>query len=397
LTKEAYGWPADEQFLVPEEARQNFQAGVGARGAKLHKKWQSKFKKYTKEFPELATQWQQMDRRELPDGWESTLPVFPADAKGLATRASSGKVLNAVAQSVPWLIGGSADLSPSTLTMQTFEGSSDFEPGNDGGRNMHFGIREHGMAAALNGMALSKVRPYGSTFFTFFDYCKPSFRLSAIGHLPSIYIFTHDSIGVGEDGPTHEPIEHLAAIRAVPRAVTIRPGDANEASEAWRTLMGINDRPTALILTRQNMPTLDRTKYAPASGLAKGAYILIDPPNGQPKVILIGTGSEVSLCVSAQEQLASQGIPARVVSMPSWELFEMQSEDYRHDVLPPTITARVAVEAAARFGWDRYIGITGRFVGMSSYGASAPGNVCYKHFGITTEHVVAEAKAALES
>jgi transketolase len=251
------------------------------------------------------------------------------------------------------------------------------------------------MAAALNGLALSKIRPYGSTFFTFFDYCKPSFRLSAIGHLPAIYIFTHDSIGVGEDGPTHEPIEHLAAIRAVPRAVTIRPGDANEASEAWRTLMGINDRPVALILTRQNLPTVDRTKYAAASGLAKGAYVLADPASGPPKVILIGTGSEVSLCVAAYEQLTAQGIAARVVSMPSWELFEAQPEEYRHSVLPPSITARVAVEAAAQFGWDRYIGPTGRFVGMHSYGASAPGNACYKHFGITTEHVLAEAKAAL--
>ena len=296
---------------------------------------------------------------------------------------------------MPWLVGGSADLSPSTLTLQTFEGSSDFEPGNPGGRNLHFGIREHGMAAALNGLALSKIRPYGSTFFTFFDYCKPSFRLSAIGHLPALYIFTHDSIGVGEDGPTHEPIEHLAAIRAVPRAVTIRPGDANEASEAWRTLMGINDRPVALILTRQNLPTLDRTKYAAASGLAKGAYVLADPASGPPKVILIGTGSEVSLCVAAYEQLTAQGVPARVVSMPSWELFEAQPEEYRHSVLPPAITARVAVEAAAQFGWDRYIGPTGRFVGMHSYGASAPGSACYKHFGITTEHVLAEAKALI--
>ncbi len=283
---------------------------------------------------------------------------------------------------VPWLVGGSADLAPSTLTLQTFEGSSDFEPGNPGGRNLHFGIREHGMAAALNGMALSKIRPYGSTFFMFFDYCKPSFRLSAIGHLPAIYIFTHDSIGVGEDGPTHEPIEHLAAIRAVPRAVTIRPGDANEASEAWRTLMGINDRPVALILTRQNLPTVDRTKYAAASGVAKGAYVLADPASGPPKVILIGTGSEVSLCVAAYEQLTAQGIAARVVSMPSWELFEAQPEEYRHSVLPPAITARVAVEAAAQFGWDRYIGPTGRFVGMHSYGASAGQRVLqtFRHY-----------------
>ena len=291
-----------------------------------------------------------MDRRELPAGWDATLPVFPADAKGIATRASSGKILNVVAQQVPWLVGGSADLAPSTLTLQTFEGSSDFEPGNPGGRNLHFGIREHGMAAALNGLALSKIRPYGSTFFTFFDYCKPSFRLSAIGHLPAIYIFTHDSIGVGEDGPTHEPIEHLAAIRAVPRAVTIRPGDANEASEAWRTLMGINDRPVALILTRQNLPTVDRTKYAAASGLAKGAYVLADPTSGPPKVILIGTGSEVSLCVAAYEQLTSQGIAARVVSMPSWELFEAQPRNtairFCHRQSPPAWRSKPPANSA---------------------------------------------------
>ncbi|HTQ40267.1 MAG TPA: transketolase [Pirellulales bacterium] len=395
LTKEVYGWPADAQFLVPEEARQNFQAGVAARGKKLHKKWQAKFKKYAKQFPELAAQWQLMERRELPADWDAGIPTFAPDAKGLATRVSGGKVLNAVAQRVPWLLGGAADLAPSTMTLQTFEGSSAFSPENYGGRNFHFGIREHGMAAALNGMALSKLRPYGATFFCFFDYCKPSFRLSAIGHLPAIYIFTHDSIGLGEDGPTHQPIEHLAAIRAVPRAVVIRPGDANEAAEAWRTTMNIGDRPVALILTRQNLPTLDRTKYAAASGLAKGAYTLIDAQGSKPRVILIGTGSEVSTCVAAFEQLASQGIAARVVSMPSWELFEMQDEAYRNSVLPPDVTARVACEAGIRQGWDRYIGREGRFVGMDSYGASAPGPACYKNFHITPEHVVEEAKAAI--
>ncbi len=395
LTKEFYGWPPDAQFLVPDEARQNFQAGVAARGKKLHKKWQASFKKYAKEFPELAAQWRTMDLRDLPESWDADIPTFAPDAKGLATRVSGGKVLNAVAQRVPWLIGGAADLAPSTMTLQTFEGSSSFSPDDWHGRNFHFGIREHGMAAALNGMCLSKVRPYGATFFTFFDYCKPSFRLSAIGHLNTIYIFTHDSIGLGEDGPTHQPIEHLAAIRAVPRAVVIRPGDANEAAEAWRTLMPIKDRPVALILTRQNLPTLDRTKYAPASGLAKGAYVLIDPPSGQPQVILIGTGSEVSTCVAAQEQLAQQGVAARVVSMPSWELFEMQDDAYRNSVLPTEVKARVACEAGIRQGWDRYIGARGRFVGMTSYGASAPGAACYKHFGITPEHVMEEAKAAI--
>ncbi len=395
LTKEFYGWPPDEQFLVPEEARQHFQEGVAARGRKLHKRWQAKFRKYAKEFPELAHEWNLMDRRALPEGWDSLIPTFDPDAKGLATRVSGGKVLNAVAQKVPWLLGGAADLAPSTMTLQTFEGSTAFSPDDRGGRNFHFGIREHGMAAALNGMALSKLRPYGATFFTFFDYCKPSFRLSAIGHLPAIYIFTHDSIGLGEDGPTHQPIEHLAAIRAVPRAITIRPGDANEAAEAWRVLMPITDKPVALILTRQNLPTLDRNKYASATGLAKGAYVLIDGSAMKPQVILIGTGSEVSICVAAQEQLAKQGIAARVVSMPSWELFDMQDEAYRNSVLPPEVKARVACEAGVRQGWDKYIGASGRFVGMNSYGASAPAPACYKFFNITPEHVAEEAKAAL--
>ncbi len=395
LTKEFYGWPPDAQFLVPEEARQHFQEGVAARGQKLHKKWQAKFKKYAKEYPEQAAEWKLMDSRDLPEGWDAGIPTFPADAKGMATRVSGGKVLNAVAQKVAWLLGGAADLAPSTMTMLTFEGATSFSPDDRQGRNFHFGIREHGMAAALNGMDLGKIRPYGATFFTFFDYCKPSFRLSAIGHLNPIYIFTHDSIGLGEDGPTHQPIEHLAAIRAVPHAVTIRPGDANETAEAWRTLMQIKDKPVALILTRQNLPTLDRTKYASASGLAKGAYVLIDPPSGKPQVILIGTGSEVSICVTAQEQLAQQGIAARVVSMPSWELFEVQDEQYRNSVLPPDVTARVACEAGIRQGWDHYIGRGGRFVGMTGYGASAPGPACYKHFGITPEHVVEEVKAVL--
>ena len=393
LTKEFYGWPADAQFLVPEEAVEHFRSGVAARGAKLHKKWNSNFKKYAKEFPELAAQWELMARRELPENWDANLPTFPADAKGIASRASSGKVLNAVAKAVPWLIGGSADLAPSTNTL--LDGETAFEPGNYAGRNFHWGIREHGMAAALNGLALSKIRPYGATFYTFFDYCKPSVRLSAIGHLPAIYIFTHDSIGVGEDGPTHEPIEHLAAMRAIPRIVCIRPADANEVTEAWRTLMPINDRPVAMILTRQNLPTIDRTKYAAASGLAKGAYILADAPGGKPSIILIGTGSEVSLVVAAHEQLTSQGIASRVVSMPSWELFEQQDEAYKTSVFPPEVKARVACEAAVRQGWDHYIGNTGRFVGMHSYGASAPGPACFKHFNITADHVIAEVKAAL--
>jgi transketolase len=395
LTKQAYGWPADEQFFVPDDALRHFREGVAARGQKLHKSWQAKFRKYAKEFPDLAEQWRQMDRHELPEGWDAGVPTFEPDAKGLATRVSAGKVLNAIAQRVPWLLGGAADLAPSTMTLQTFEGSSSFSPDDWHGRNFHFGIREHGMAAALNGMALSKLRPYGATFFCFFDYCKPSVRLSALSHLPVIYVFTHDSIGLGEDGPTHQPIEHLAALSAVPRIVSIRPGDANEAAEAWRTTMKIHDRPVALVLTRQNLPTLDRTKYAPASGLAKGAYTLIDAPDGKPQVILMGTGSEVQLCVAAHEQLVQQGIAARVVSMPSWELFEMQDEAYRNSVLPPEVKARVGVETGVKQGWERYLGDRGRFIGMTSYGASAPAGLLFKHFGFTPEHVVEEAKAAI--
>ncbi len=335
-------------------------------------------------------------RRELPDGWDSTIPTFPTDAKGVSSRISSGKVLNALAEQVPWLIGGAADLSPSTMTHLTFDNAGDFEPGNYGGRNFHFGIREHGMGAAVNGMALSHVRPYGSTFFVFTDYCKrPSIRLSAIMRVPSIWIFTHDSIGVGEDGPTHQPIEHLAACRAIPDLIVMRPGDANEVAECWRVIMPLKDHPVCLVLTRQNLPTLDRAKFAPASGVAKGAYILADAEGGKPDVLLLATGSEVSLCVEAYEKLKAEGVKARVVSMPSWELFEQQDEAYREKVFPTGVTRRIAVEAAERFGWDRYIGATGRFVGMKGYGASAPGPVLFKHFGIDAEHVVAQARELL--
>jgi transketolase len=393
LTKKVYGWPEGAKFLVPDEVREHFEHGVIARGHELRAEWQAKFDEYAKKFPELAEEWRLMDRRELPKGWDADIPTFPADAKGMASRISSGKVLNAVAKRVPWLIGGSADLAPSTMTLLTFEGAKDFEPGSYSGRNFHFGIREHGMASSLNGMALSLVRPFGATFFVFFDYLKPSFRLSAIGRLPVIYIFTHDSIGLGEDGPTHQPIEHLAAARAIPNCIIVRPGDANEVAEAWRVIMPLKDRPVALVLTRQNLPTLDRTKYAPASGVARGAYVLADPPGGKPNVILMATGSEVSLCVQAQEQLTKDGIASRVVSMPSWELFEAQDEAYRKSVLPPAVTARIAVEAAGGFGWERWLGPSGRFIGMHSFGASAPGPAVYKEFGITAEHVVSEAKS----
>jgi transketolase len=397
LTKAVYGWPEDAKFLVPEEVPENFAKNLGARGRKLHKAWTKKFAAYEQQYPDLAAQWKQMAARELPAGWEEVIPSFPADAKGMASRISGGKVLNAVAQKIPWVIGGAADLAPSTMTHLTFDGAGDFESNNYAGRNFHFGIREHGMAAALNGMALSMVRPYGATFFVFTDYMRPSMRLSAIMGLPVLYVLTHDSIGLGEDGPTHEPIEHLAALRAIPQLVTMRPGDANEVAEAYRAILKLTDRPVALILSRQNLPTLDRGVYAPAAGVARGAYVLADADGGQPRVLLMGTGSELSLCVGAYERLKQEGIAARVVSMPSWELFEDQDQAYRDQVLPPAVTARVAVEAGCPQGWDKYIGPRGRFVGMHGFGASAPAPALFKEFGITVDNVVASAKAALET
>ncbi|HEX3999463.1 MAG TPA: transketolase [Pirellulales bacterium] len=395
LTKKVYGWPEDAHFLVPEEAREHFQAGVAVRGKKLHAEWEASWKRYATQYPDLAKEWELMNVRDLPAGWDADLKPQPADAKGVASRISSGKAEGAVAKHVPWLIGGAADLAPSTMTLLTGEGYTDFETGNYSGRNFHFGIREHAMVAAANGMAFAKVRPFVATFFVFFDYCKPSLRLAAIGKLPVIFIFTHDSIGLGEDGPTHQPIEHLAAMRAIPNILVFRPADANEVVETWRVVMPLKDRPAALVLTRQNLPTVDRSKFGAASGVAKGAYVLADPPHGKPAVILMATGSEVGPCVEAYEQLTKEGIAARVVSMPCWELFEAQDEAYRNSVLPPAITARVGVEAAAQFGWDRYLGPSGRFVGMKTFGASAPGPALMKFFGLTTENIVATAKAAL--
>jgi transketolase len=395
LTKEFYGWPVDAKFLVPPEVTAHFAANVGAKGAKAHAAWQASFDKYAKQFPELAAEWKKMEARELPDGWEKALPTFPADAKGLATRVSSGKVLNAVAAKIPWLIGGSGDLAPSTMTLLEFEGAGVFSP-TGSGRNMHWGIREHGMAAAVNGMALSNLRAYGSTFLVFSDYNRPSIRLASIMKLPVIHIFTHDSIGVGEDGPTHQPVEHYAALRAIPGLLFFRPGDANEVAETYRTLLSINNRPAALSLTRQNLPTLDRTKYAPASGVARGGYILSDAPGGKPDVLLLGTGSELQLCVAAQDKLAAAGVKARVVSLPCFELFDEQPAEYRDSVLPPAITARVGVESGIVQGWERYLGPQGRFVGMCSFGASGPAGELFKHFGITTDHVVSEAQAVLK-
>lgn len=393
LTKEVYGWPADEKFLVPPEVLTDFARGVGDRGREHYDRWQARLTEYGRQFPELFAQWQTLSRRDLPADWDAEMPVFAADAKGLATRVSSGKVLNAVAQKLPWLVGGAADLAPSTMT--NLNGIDSFEAGSYGGRNMHFGIREHAMAAAVNGMTLSGLRAFGSTFFVFTDYCRPSLRLAAIMKIPALFVFTHDSIGVGEDGPTHQPVEHLAALRAIPWLATFRPADANEVAETYRTVLQWKERPAALVLTRQNLPTLDRSKYASAAGVARGAYILADAPGGKPQVILIATGSEVSLCVSVYEQLAKEGIAARVVSMPSWELFDEQDAAYREQVLPATVTARVAVEAGIKQGWEKYLGPVGKFHGMKSYGASAPLSELAKYFGFTTENIVRLAKDAI--
>jgi len=395
LTKKNYGWPQEQKFLVPAGVQENFAQVLGQRGRAERDAWSAKFADYKSKFAELAEQFMMLQRRELPAGWDKDLSAFPADPKGVATRDSSGKVLNAIAKNVPWLIGGSADLAPSTKTRLTFDGSGDFAAGSFGARNFHFGVREHAMASIVNGMTLCGVRAYGSGFLIFSDYARPAIRLGAIMEIPAMHIFTHDSIGVGEDGPTHQPVEHLAALRAIPGLIIIRPADANEVVEAWRVIMQLRHQPVALALTRQALPTLDRTKFAPAAGLAKGAYVLADAGAGKPQVILLGTGSEVSLCVEAYEQLQKDGIQARVVSMPSWELFEKQSKEYREQVLPSSILARVAVEQASAFGWAQYVGMTGAIIGMKSFGASAPFQQLQKKFGFTVENIVAAAKAQL--
>lgn len=395
LTKRFYGWPEEAKFLVPDGVYDHFRAHIGKRGGEAHAAWAKLVADYRTKYPELASQLQTMLAGQLPEGWDKNLPSFPADAKGLATRDSSGKVINAVAQSVPWLIGGSADLAPSTKTRLTFEGAGDFQASNYGGRNFHYGVREHAMAAVLNGMALCKVRPYGSGFLIFSDYARAAIRLSAIMELPTLHVFTHDSIGVGEDGPTHQPIEQLIGLRAIPGMLVIRPADANEVVEAWRVIMHHTHGPALLVLTRQALPTFDRSKYAPASGLAKGAYVLADAPDGKPSLILIGTGSEVQLCVQAYEQLSAEGVAVRVVSMPSWELFEAQDAAYKESVLPASVTARVSVEMGSTLGWERYTGTAGARIGMHSFGASAPIKDLLKHFGFTVEAVVRAAKAQL--
>ena len=395
LVKKNYGWPEDAKFLVPEGVYDQFKNGVGKRGAEARAAWNAKYEEYKKQFPQLADQLNKMQSGQLPDGWDKDLPSFPADPKGMATRESSGKTLNALAKKIPWLVGGSADLAKSNKTNLTFDGAGDFYPDQYRGRNVHFGVREHAMGAIVNGMTLSKLRAFSATFFNFSDYMRPSMRLGALMEIPAIYIFTHDSIGVGEDGPTHQPIEQLASLRAMPNMLTLRPGDANEVVEAYKVILQHTHGPSTLVLSRQAMPTLDRVKYAPAAGVAKGAYILVDAPGGKPDVILMGSGSEVSLCVEAGEKLNAAGIKARVVSMPSWELFERQDAAYKESVLPTSVSARVSVEMASTFGWERYVGLKGKMIGMHSFGASAPLKDLLRKFGMEADKVVAAARGVL--
>ena len=395
-TKRRYGWPEDAKFLVPPEVVDDFKAGISKRGGQLRADWMNLFTAYSKQYPELAAETLAIQHREPPKDWDAEIPTFPPDPKGLASRDSSGKVLNAIAKRHPWLIGGSADLSPSTKTRLTFENAGEISRENLGGRNIHFGVREHAMGAILNGLALAKLRAFGSGFLIFSDYGRGSLRLAAIMELPVIYIFTHDSIGVGEDGPTHQPVEHLPSLRAIPGLTVIRPCDANEVAEAWRVIIEKKYDPVALILTRQAIPTLDRSRVAPASGLRRGAYVLSDATNGKPDVLLLATGSEVSLCLDAQEALRQKGAQARVISIPSWELFERQDEDYRETVLPSDVEARVSVENAARFGWERYVGLKGDRIGMRTFGASAPLKALQQKFGFTVDAVVSAALTQVE-
>ena len=392
LVKRAYGWPEDAKFLVPDGVYQHFAAGIGKRGGDARQKWTELFTAYRKNYSELATEIELMQKRELPAGWNRNLPVFPADPKGIAGRDASGKVLNVLAQNIPWFLGGSADLAPSNKTTLTYEGAGNFQAATPGGKNLHYGIREHAMGAIVNGMSLSKLRSFGATFFIFSDYARPAIRLAALMELPVIFAFTHDAMGDGEDGPTHQPVEHLASLRAIPGLVTLRPADANEVVEAYRYVVQLRHQPAVLALSRQPLPTFDRSKYAAASGVSKGAYVLADAPGGKPDVILIASGSEVSLAVEAHEKLRADGIRSRVVSMPSWDIFEHQTQEYRDTVLPPDVTARVAIEQASTFGWERYVGLTGRVIGMHTFGASAPLKELQKKFGFEPYEIVAAAK-----
>lgn len=393
-TKKAYGWPEDKSFYVPEGVAEHFHDAIAGRGTKLREEWEQTFAKYRDAHPDLAAELDLMLKDTLPEGWDADVPEFPADAKGLATRDSGGKVLNALAARVPWLIGGSADLAPSTKT--DIKGKASFEASNYGGQNFHFGVREHGMGGVVNGMTLSHLRSYGSTFLVFADYMRAPIRLSAIMELAAVWVFTHDSIGVGEDGPTHQPIEHLATLRAIPGLDTIRPGDANEVAYAWRAALEDASRPTALIFSRQAMPTLDRSKYASAEGVMKGGYVLADC-DGTPDVILIATGSELHLVVEAHEKLTADGVKSRVVSLPSWYRYELQSDDYKESVLPKAVTARLAVEQAGEIGWHRFVGLDGRTITMSTFGASAPISKLQDKYGFTVDNVVKVAREMLET
>ncbi len=396
-TKRFYGWPEKAQFLVPDGVREHFADGVGARGRELREGWMGRFEAFQAQYPELADQLYKMQHRQLPDGWDKDIPSFPADAKGVAGRAASSQVLNAIAKNVPWIIGGSADLAPSTKTLLTFDGAGNFSAENYGARNLHFGVREHAMGAILNGLSHCKVRPYGSGFLIFSDYMRAPIRLSALMEIPVIYIFTHDSIGVGEDGPTHQPVEQLASLRAVPGIVIFRPADANEVAEAWRMIMEMHHEPAVLVLSRQALPTFDRSRCGSADGVRKGAYVLADAKDGSPDVLLLASGSEVALCMDAYDQLSSEGVRARVISMASWELFERQDQGYRDSVIPPDVSARVAVEQASTMGWDRYVGTAGSIIGMETFGTSAPLKDVQRKYGFTPDRVIAVAREQLEA
>ena len=391
LTKRAYGWPEDAKFLVPEGVMGAFDAGIGARGAEARRRWEALFADYRKQFPELAAEIDQMQQRDLPKGWDRNLPSFKPDPKGIAGRDASGEVLNVLAQNIPWFLGGSADLGPSNKTTLKFAGAGDFEPGSPGGRNFHFGIREHAMAAIVNGLSLSKLRAFGATFFIFSDYARPAIRLSALMELPSIFVFTHEAMGDGEDGPTHQPVEQLVSLRAIPGLVVLRPADANEVVEAYRYILQLRHQPAVLALSRQPLPTFDRGKYASATGVARGAYVMADAPGGPPEIILIASGSEVALIVEAHEALVAKGIRSRVVSMPSWDIFEHQPQSYREEVLPPPVKARLAVEQGSTLGWEHYVGDHGRVIGMKAFGASAPLKELQRKYGFEPDKVVAAA------
>ena len=395
-TKRAYEWPEDAQFLVPDGVQEHFADGVGRRGAELRAAWEERFAAYAQESPEAAAEVESMQRRELPEGWDAAIPSFDADAKGVATRKASHKVQNSVGERLPWLLAGSADLTDSSSVRFEFDGAGDFEPGSYAGRQLHYGIREHEAAAISNGLSLSKLRPLWSTYLTFSDYARPAIRLSALMELPVIHLFTHDSIGLGEDGPTHQPVEQLAGLRAIPGLDVIRPADANEVAEAWRVALDRSHQPVALVLTRQSVPVIDRDRYAAAAGLRRGGYVLADPEQGEPEVILIATGSEVALALGAHEELGSEGVRSRVVSLPCWELFERQDQAYRDEVLPPAVTARVSIEEAATMGWERFIGSAGRAIGMHTFGSSAPLKDVLTKFGFTPDKVAEAAREVLK-